>query len=198
MTTTDTATKAGEDAKPSPRPISQAVYDRIANARYYLEAADKHPQPTRDAVHALLLLTAWENIEIADQELGAWVREDEVDARLYKDHRHKLKDAPVITRVIIGKPGTGTPVREVNYSTGKGFKKLREICLYGSADQKDLSKLFRSGWHLDGFRRGLVWRIQWVELFVKIHEHTQVHGAAGLAELVQPQPKSMAKRLLRR
>lgn len=64
------------------KPIPDSVKAHISNARYYLEAADKHPAPTKDAVHTLLLLVAWENIVIADTELSAWANEADVDERI--------------------------------------------------------------------------------------------------------------------
>lgn len=149
--------------------IPDSVKAHISNARYYLEAADKHPSPTKDAVHILLLLTGWENIAIADEELSAWAREEEVDERLYKSHAVKYKKVPKVTRIILGP--SGTKPREITFSGGRNFEELRMACQYGSnTEGKEVRELFKKGWHLDGLRNGLIHRIGWVEMMVGIYE----------------------------
>lgn len=145
------------------------IYDRIANARLYLEAAQKFPSPTNYAVQILLLLVSWENIIIADQEMHSWAQKSPIDRKLLKDHKEKLKGAHGISRTIIGPPGT--PAKEEKYETPDALKKLREICQYGlSSGPQDINKMFERYWHTEGFERKLVNKIEWVELFVRLHE----------------------------
>lgn len=151
------------------KPIPDSVKAHISNARYYLEAADKHPAPTKDAVHTLMLLVAWENIVIADTELSAWANEADVDERIYKSHATKYKELPQVTRTILGP--SGTPPKEVKFSSGRDFEELRMATQYGSnTEGKDLRVLFERGWHLDGLRRGLINKIEWTEMMVDIYE----------------------------
>lgn len=151
------------------KPIPESVKERISNAEYYLEAADKHPSPVQEAVHILLLLVAWENIVIADAELEAWAGEEDIDEKVYKDHAHKFKDAPEITRNILG-PNDTKP-REVKFSTGREFSELRMACQYGSnTESKDVEQIFKTGWDVDNFRNTLIEKIGWVEAMVKTYE----------------------------
>jgi hypothetical protein len=151
------------------KPMPDSIQAHISNARYYLDAANKHPAPTQDAVHILLQLIAWENIVIADEELSAWATEDDVDERLYKSHATKYKAVPEVLRVILGP--SGTPPREIRYSSGRNFEELRMACQYGSnTEGKEVKELFKKGWHLDELRNGLIGKIEWVELFIKIHQ----------------------------
>lgn len=149
--------------------IPESIKDHISNAKYYLKAADQHPSPTQAAAHIQLLLVAWENIVIADAELTAWVDEDSVDEKIYKDHARKFKDAPKITRIILGP--RGVEPREIEFSTGKEFSDLRMACQYGSnTESKDVNEIFKTGWHVDGFRNALIERIEWTEKMVEIYE----------------------------
>lgn len=150
------------------KPIPDSVEEHISNARYYLEAADMHPSPTQDAVHILLLLTGWENIAIADAELDAWASEEDVDKKIDKDHAHKFKDAPTITRVIVGQSDTKT--RVINFSDGRSLAELRMACQYGSnTESKDVREIFKTGWQVDTFRNVLIGKIEWVEKMLKIY-----------------------------
>jgi len=151
------------------KPIPNSIKERISHAKYYLEAADKHPAPTKDAVHILLLLIGWENIAIADEELGAWAKEEDVDKQIYKSHARKFRKMPEVTRIILG--STGTKTREERFSSGKKFEKLRMVCQYGSnAETKEVRKLFKSGWHLDSLKNKLVSKIRWIETLVIAYE----------------------------
>lgn len=148
--------------------IPKSVSDHIANAKYYLEAADKHPQPTQNAALILLLLVGWENIAIADHELGAWATDTNMDPQIRKSHAAKFKDLPSVTRTILGP--SGTPPKDVEFSTGHDFEELRMACQYGSnTESKDVSQIFKSGWHLDGLRNGLIQKIQWEEMMLKVY-----------------------------
>lgn len=129
--------------------IPDSVKAHISNAHYYLEAADKHPAPTKDAVHTLLLLVGWENIVIADEELSAWANEADVDERIYKSHATKYKDLPVVSRTILGP--SGTPPRQVNFSSGRNFEELRMACQYGSNTEGKRSACFVRSWLASGW-----------------------------------------------
>jgi hypothetical protein len=149
--------------------VPVTIKDRVANARYYFDAAGKLPRPTQDAAHILLLLVGWENIAIADAELNAWANGDTAAERLYKDHASKLHGAPEILRVIIGP--SGTKPREIRFTTGRDFAELRLACQYGSStESKSVQQIFERGWHPDSFQRELKSKIEWVELFIGQYE----------------------------
>lgn len=87
----------------------------ISNAKYYLEAAGKIPQPTQDAAHILLLIIGWENLVRADKELEAWAQKKQIDPKIIRDHAAKLGEVGehnYISRVIVGPPGQHIPVVE--------------------------------------------------------------------------------------
>lgn len=152
------------------RKIPTSIKDHISNARYYLEAGDKFPSPTRDAVLILLLLTAWENIQIAKEELSAWAQKDIPSKKLYRDHAHKFgKASSLITRVILGPQGT--PAKTETYSSGADFKRLLSLCRYGyKGDSRQLDSIFKRGWHLNSFRNSLIRRIEREEMMINIYE----------------------------
>lgn len=151
------------------RPIPNSVREHISNAEYYLEAAEKHPVPTRNAVYILLLLTGWENIALADAELGAWAKKDDVDKKMYKSHASKHKKTPEIRRIILGPRGTKPKV--VSYSTGRDFEKLRMACQFGSnTESVEVKEIFKSGWHLDGLRNKLIGEIKWIRILTGAYE----------------------------
>lgn len=158
--------------------ISASVKEHISNARYYLDAANKFPSPTRDAVRILLLLTARENIKIAEEELHAWAQGSKPTKDLYKSHAYKLRDVRdsySIDRIILGTPGT--PAKTVSYKSGADFEKLHQICRYGlKGNSKDLSSIFSQGWHSDAFERALISKIGWEEMMVKIYEGLPGYG----------------------
>jgi hypothetical protein len=150
--------------------IPDSAKDHISNARYYLEAANKLPPPTKDAAHILLLLISWENIVIADKELSAWATDKAIDPKIRKDHETKFKDAPEILRVIVGAPGAHTPARKIRFSSGKELTDLRLACQYGSTtESKAVREIFKTGWHADDFRRQLEAKIKWVEMLHEIY-----------------------------
>lgn len=149
--------------------IPKSILDHISNAKYYREAADKHPTPTQDAINILLLIIGWENIVIANEELKSWATNVKVAGSFYKSHSVKLKKIPQVTRIVLGPSGT-KPV-EINVSKGKDFEKLRMMCQYGSnTETKEVKELFKSGWHTDGLRNGLIAKIRWVEMLIEIYE----------------------------
>lgn len=151
--------------------VPTSVKQYLSNARYYLDAANRLPPPTQDAGHILFLLIGWENIIIADTELSAKAQGSEVGKELHKDHAQKFKDAPEVLRVIIGKPGTHTPAKEIRYTSPADFAKLRQICQYGlNGDSKDIGSIFHRGWHADDLRRALANKIGWIEMLIKIYE----------------------------
>ena len=154
--------------------VPNEIKQYTSNARYFLEAADKHPSPTKDAAQILLLTIAWENIVIADKKLHAWVFKGNIQPNLLRSHEAKLdeisKDS-FITRVIVGKPGGGVPTKEIKYNSGKDLSKLREICQYGDNNEThEVAKLFYRGWHTDNFRRSLQNKLDWTELGIRIYE----------------------------
>lgn len=149
--------------------LPDSIKAHASNARYYLEAADRLPAPTRDAAHVLMLLIGWENIVIADEEMSAWANQADVDEKIYKSHSTKYKDLPEVTRTILGP--SGTPPRTVRFSSGRNFEELRMVCQYGSnTEGKNVRELFNRGWHLDRLRNGLINKIGWVEMQIKIYE----------------------------
>lgn len=153
------------------RKVPTSIKDHVSNARYYLEAGDEFPSPTRDAVRILLLLTAWENIQIAKEELSAWARKDIPSEKLYKDHAYKFRKAPppLITRVISGPQGT--PAKTKTYSSGADFRRLLSLCRYGhKTGSKQLGSIFKRGWHLSSFRNSLIRKIEWEEMMINAYE----------------------------
>lgn len=108
-----------------------------------------------------------ENIVIADAELDAWAMQEDINEKIYKDHAHKFKDAPKITRIIIG-PGS-IKSREIDFFSGRDFSELRQVCQYGSnTESKDVQEIFANGWFTDEFQNSLRAKIKWVDVFVGI------------------------------
>jgi hypothetical protein len=148
--------------------IPKSVDEHISNARYYLSAADKHPAPTQNAVLILLLLVAWENIVLADHDLSSWASETNTSPEMRKSHSAKLQKLPAVTRIILDPKGS--PSKEITFSTGHDFEELRKACQYGSnTESKDVQQIFKSGWHLDGLRNGLINKIEWTEMMLEIY-----------------------------
>lgn len=151
------------------RLMPDSVREHISNAEYYLEAAEKHPVPTRNAVYILLLLIGWENIALADAELGAWAKKDDVDEKMYKSHASKHRKTPEIRRIILGP--LGTKPRIIRFSTGRDFEVLRTACQYGSnTEGKEVKEIFKSGWHLDRLRNKLIGEIKWIKTLTSAFE----------------------------
>lgn len=145
------------------------IKERISNAHYYLECADKFPPPTKNAAHILLLLASWENIIIADEELSAWIDKKKVDPKLYRDHVHKFRKAPSIQHIILG--SRDIPAKTIEYSSPKDINKLREYCQYGFVSgSKSVSKFFGRTWNTDDFRNKLINKIQWTGALVSAIE----------------------------
>ncbi|HET9174033.1 MAG TPA: hypothetical protein VFN56_01990 [Candidatus Saccharimonadales bacterium] len=157
--------------------VPDEIRQFVSNARYYLEAADKFPSPTKDAAQILLLTISWENIIIADKKLHGWAVKEKLDPKLLRSHEAKLdeisKDSHIL-RVIVEQPGKHIPVKKVKYETGAQLQKLREICQYGADDEThELATLFYRGWHSDSFRRSLHNKIEWTELTIRIYEELE-------------------------
>ena len=153
--------------------IPKSVKEHISNAHYYLKAANKFPSPTFDAVRISLLLTARENIKIAEEELHAWAQGSKPAKDLYKSHAYKLRDVRdsySIDRIILGKPGT--KAKTITYKSGKDFEKLYQICRYGlRGDSKQLDLIFKRGWNSDAFERALISKIKWEEAAIGMYEN---------------------------
>ncbi len=149
--------------------IPKRIKERIKNAEYFLECADKFPPPTRNAAHILLLLIGWENIVIARDELHSWVDKKKTNPKLYRDHEHKFKDAGSIDHIILGSKESKT--KTVAYSSPAKLKKLREYCQYGFAsDSKNLDESFDNMWDADTFRNRLIGKIQWTGALISAIE----------------------------
>ena len=157
------------------RKIPDSVRDHMSNARYYLEAASTFPYPTYIAVRILLILTAWEHIKIAEEELSAWARQTVPSRDLYKSHEYKFRELRrPITRVIQGE--SGTPAKTIIYSSAADIHKLLSICRYGPrTGSKRLTSIFERGWHTDSFKRSLISKIEWEEMMVNIYENGRNH-----------------------
>lgn len=149
--------------------IPNSIYDHILNAHHYLKSANKFPYPSDDAVRMLLLLTAWENIKIAEEELSAWAQQTTPSKKLYRSHAYKFQKAQPIERIILGP--RGTPAQTVTYSSDIDFEKLISICRYGpKTGSKDLTSIFERGWNLDTFQNSLISKINWEETAIKMYE----------------------------
>jgi len=157
--------------------IPNSVKDHISNANYYLDATKPFPSPKCDAVRVLLLLTAWENIKIAEEELHSWAQQTKPAEELYKSHAYKFRDvrkSKSIDRIIILSSGTA---KTITYATGTRLGKLIEICRYGlNGGEKELASIFSKGWYSDDFERSLVSKIKWEETMVKIYEKLPNYG----------------------
>ena len=153
------------------RKIPTSVKDHISNANYYLEAANIVSHRTSAAVH-ILLLTAWENIKIAEEELHSWAQKIPTANGLYKSHAYKFRNirrSKSIDRIVVGPPGTQP--QTTSYSTGTDFEKLLYICRYGpKGGSKELASIFGKGWFPDDFHRSLISKIKWEEAAVKMFE----------------------------
>ena len=149
--------------------IPNSIKDHLSNANCYLESAKKFPYPTCDAVRMLLLLTAWENMKIAEEELSAWVRQTTPSKKLYRSHAYKFQKAPQIDRIILGPRGTSPET--IIYASDSDFEELISICRYGpKTGSKDLTSIFKRGWNLDTFQNSLIDRINWENTTVKMYE----------------------------
>lgn len=151
------------------------IKDYISNADYHLGAELALPRREFAATHILSLLTAWENIKIAEEELHHWVWKTPVAKALHKSHAYKFRDirkSKSIDRIILGKPGT--KAKTISYSTDKEFEKLIELCRYGtSGGSKALKSIFEKGWHFDDFRNALITKIRWEKMMVEIYENLE-------------------------
>ncbi|MBU6370886.1 MAG: hypothetical protein KGH93_00080 [Patescibacteria group bacterium] len=149
--------------------IPKDITDRIANARYYLDASRKLPFRSYTGLKILSLLTAWENLTIAEEEMSAWIRKIPVSKKLYKSHVYKLKNVrKPIERIVIKNGRAHTTI----YANGTELNKLLSICRYGSKScSKNIEEIFVGReWITDEFERGLESRISWEEMSVKMFE----------------------------
>lgn len=153
--------------------VPELILQYLSNAEYYLEAADKL-SPPQGAAHILLLIAGWENAVLAEQELSSWSTRQPITPKIHKDHATKLDfidPQAHILRVIVGEPGTHTPIKEVYYKTGKELKGLMELCRYGSATEtRDVRELFRRHWFADSMRNNLSQKIERIRFWVPLYE----------------------------
>jgi hypothetical protein len=148
--------------------IPKHIKDYASNANYYIEAAEKFTYPSHQAVR-LLLLTAWENIKIAEEELNSLIQKTIPSKKLHKSHAYKFEKAPPIARVEVGLPGT--KAKNTFYKSAKDFENLISICRYGSkTGSRELKLMFKNGWFLDHFESSLISKIKWYETSVKMYE----------------------------
>lgn len=151
-------------SKKSQMPKSVQVY--LESARSALIDADSLPGALQhNASRYLLLLTAWELAQIADETCSAWAFRANAHPLLLKDHGYKLRKSPTTTyiKIVQGKP------IETKYASEDEKKKLRTLFLYG---REDISRreLFMRGWHFDTFRNRLISKIEFLEIIVKAIE----------------------------
>lgn len=127
--------------------IPNSVEDHISNAQYYIQAANDLPPRKWSAVRILLLLTAQENVKLAEEELHSWAQGTPVAKRLYKSHSYKLRDirkSKSIDRIILEPPST--TVKITSYYSGAQLAELLEICRYGpKTGSKDLQPILNKG-----------------------------------------------------
>ncbi len=158
--------------------IPSSVKDHISNTRYYIQAANSLPTRKWNAIRILLLLTARENIKIAEEELSAWAQKTLPTKKLYRDHAYKLRDvrkSKSIDRIILG--SLGTPARTFSYSSGVQLAELLKICRYGhKTGTKKLESIFEQGWHSEDFQRALEIKMDWENMMVDIYEKLPGYG----------------------
>lgn len=151
-------------------PIS--IKEHISNANYYLNAEGKIPSRTFDAIRISLLLTAWENVQIAEDELSSWVECTPLVQKLYKSHAYKFRNvrkSKSIDQISINLQGKA---ETTTYATGDDFKRLLQICRYGfETGTKELSKIFKTDWYFEEFKRALISKIKSREKIVEIYEN---------------------------
>lgn len=149
--------------------IPKHIEDYASNANYYIEASEKFVYPNHQAVKLLLLLTAWENIKIAEEELSAFIQKTIPVKELHKSHAYKFIKAPGIARVEVRSKG----MKAINtfYKSPEDFEKLIYICRYGpKSGQRNLNLIFKNGWFLDHFENSLISKINWYNISVKMYK----------------------------
>lgn len=148
-------------SKKSQMPKSVQMY--LESARSALIDADSLPGALQhNASRYLLLLTAWELAQIADETCSAWAFRVNAHPRLLKDHGYKLRKSPTTTciKIVQGKP------IETEYASEDEKKKLRTLFLYGREDTSR-REFFMRGWHFDTFRNRLISKINLLEVVIK-------------------------------
>ena len=150
-------------------PVS--IKERISNANYYLDAASRIPLRGFEAIRISLLLTAWENVQIAEEELHSWAQQTPPAQKLYTSHAYKFRNirkSKSIDRIVINSRGKA---ETTSYVTASDFERLLQICRYGFKNgTRDLAVVFKSGWFFEDFERALVSKIRWEETSVKMYE----------------------------
>ena len=141
----------------------------ISNARLYFEAARRLPSPEMEAPRILLLLTAMENINIAESELDAWADGTLPDPRVYKSHKIKFEGVrKSITQLVFDANNKAT---EIDYVTSKQLDKLLQVARFGPKGKSpDLIAHFSKRWFTDDFERGLDNKIRWTENALNMYE----------------------------
>jgi hypothetical protein len=154
--------------------IPQLVKAHIKNVRYFLNTLQNLPSPVAQGVRILLLLTAWENMHIAIEELRARIWETPLPPRLHKSHEAKLKDVRgPITRIY--KAGGGK-LLEKAYTSPKELSDLLQTARYGpKGASTTLEEYFgnhtHTQWHTDEFERNLLSTLSWLELEIEMLEN---------------------------
>lgn len=141
----------------------------LSNAKYYLNAAHKIPNDLVGA-RIYLLLIAWENCRLAEEELHTWAGKTPRREKIYRSHTLKLDDVrkPIIE--LVEQPDG--KILEKDYLSSKELSKLLETCRYGkSGGETELRAYFSSKkftrWHTDDFERGLDSKIAWAEALIE-------------------------------
>lgn len=151
-------------------PIS--IKEHVSNANYCLDAAGKIPYRAFDAIRISLLLTAWENVQIAEEELHSWAQRTTPAKKLYTSHAYKFRNvrkSKSIDQIIISLHGKA---ETTTYATDDDFDRLLQICRYGhKTGTKELAKIFKTGWFFDDFERALISKIKWEETSVEMYEN---------------------------
>ena len=154
------------------RSIPKSIKEHISNANYYFEAANRIPPRFFVAVRILLILTAWENVQIAEEELSAWAQRTKPTKKLYTSHAYKFRNvrkSKSIDKIVINSQGK---VDTTSYATDSDFEQLLQICRYGpKAGNKELGVVFKTGWFSDDFERVLASKIKWEENIVEMYEN---------------------------
>ncbi len=146
--------------------VPESIRINLESAQSALIDADSLPGALQhNASRYFLLLSAWELAQITDEKLSTWISRNNVDPKLLKDHGYKLRKSPLLSYIKIV---NGRPI-VTEYASQDQKKELRKLLIYG---QTNISRrgLFMRGWNFDTFRNRLIWKIEFLEVFIKAIE----------------------------
>ena len=156
--------------------MPQSVKGRIANARHYLEAARRSSGTAHVASRISSLLTALENVRIAEEEMHSWASKDPVTKGLYTSHEVKFSKVHHGIAQVVFDPQTGK-ADTVWYKTGSELKELHQTTRYGpDKNSPDVTKHFERGWHTEEFENEITLDIEWEEMMVTVYESLPDYG----------------------